>query len=245
MFDLITGKTKHMPGGGGGAALLAGVLHVGLIGAIVIVPLLFISHALTNVPTMIAFVAAAPLPPPAPPPPPAAPRVNVTPAQAAALNPNAALVEAPARIEPEPARPAADDSKGVTGGVEGGKPGGIAGGIVGGLSAAPPPPPPPPPAPQAPVHVGGEILPPRLLQRVEPTYPDMAVRAHVEGTVILEAIIDETGAVQRVKVLRSIPLLDKAGVAAVEQWRYSPVILNGRPVPVVLTVVLSFKIPVT
>jgi protein TonB len=46
-----------------------------------------------------------------------------------------------------------------------------------------------------------------------------------------------------VRVLRSIPLLDKAAVTAVEQWRYSPVILNGRPVPFVLTVVLSFSIP--
>jgi protein TonB len=62
--------------------------------------------------------------------------------------------------------------------------------------------------------------------------------------VILEAIIDDDGAVQRLKVLRSIPLLDKAAMDAVDQWRYSPVILNGRPVPVILTVVLSFKIPV-
>jgi periplasmic protein TonB len=63
--------------------------------------------------------------------------------------------------------------------------------------------------------------------------------------VILEAIIDENGTVQSVKVLRSVALLDKSAVAAVEQWRYSPTILNGGPVPVVLTVVVSFKIPVT
>ena len=86
-------------------------------------------------------------------------------------------------------------------------------------------------------------MPPTLLHRVDAVYPDLALRSHVEGTVILEAIIDETGCVQRVQVLRSISLLDKAAIAAVEQWKYSPTILNGRPVPVRLTVALSFKIP--
>jgi TonB family protein len=83
-----------------------------------------------------------------------------------------------------------------------------------------------------------------LLRRVEPTYPDAAVRAHLEGTVILEAIIDEEGTVQSVKVLRPVPLLTQAAVAAVEQWHYSPVMLNGRPVLAILTVSVTFKIPV-
>ena len=71
----------------------------------------------------------------------------------------------------------------------------------------------------------------------------MCIRDSVEGVVILEAIIDEQGAVQSLKVLRSVSLLDKAAVAAVEQWRYSPVMLNGRPVRGILTVTVSFKMP--
>lgn len=84
---------------------------------------------------------------------------------------------------------------------------------------------------------------------IRPEPVDQVVEAptvqSVEGTVILEAVINEEGAVQSLKVLRSVPLLDKAAVAAVEQWRYSPVMLNGRPVAVVLTVTVSFRIPTT
>jgi protein TonB len=244
MFDLITGKTPHMPSGGRVATVLSSMLHTSLLGGVVIVPLMFMTDTMPHMPTMMAFVAAIPAPPPAPPPPPPTPRANDAPARVAASNPNAAPVAAPSRIEPELPGQTEGDISPAVGGVEGGVPGGVAGGIVGGLAAAPPPPPPPPPAPQTPVHVGGEIQPPKLLRRVEPTYPDIAVNARVEGTVILEAIIDHDGAVQSVKVLRSVSLLDKAAVAAVEQWRYSPTILNGKPVPVILTVVISFKIPV-
>jgi protein TonB len=115
---------------------------------------------------------------------------------------------------------------------------------VGGLPAeVPPPPPVPPAAPRGPVRIGGQIQPPTLTHRVEASYPELAIRAHVEGTVILEAIVNENGEVQSVKVLRSIPLLDNAAIAAVQQWRYSPVVLNGTRVPFILTVVMSFNIP--
>ena len=71
----------------------------------------------------------------------------------------------------------------------------------------------------------------------------MAVSAHLQGMVILEAIVDEEGTVTEVKVLRSVnPLLDREALAAVRQWRYSPVVLNGRPVPFVLSVSLSFSL---
>jgi protein TonB len=93
------------------------------------------------------------------------------------------------------------------------------------------------------VRIGGQIQPPTLLRRIEPTYPPMAVSAHLQGMVILEAIVDEEGTVTDVKVLRSVnPLLDREALAAVRQWRYSPVVLNGRPVPFVLSVSLSFSL---
>ena len=60
--------------------------------------------------------------------------------------------------------------------------------------------------------------------------------------MILEAIIDVQGNVSSVHVLRSIPLLDQAAVDAVRQWRYTPALLNGTPVPVVMTVTVSFQL---
>jgi protein TonB len=154
-------------------------------------------------------------------------------------------VEAPAEIAPEPAADGEEGEEGVFGGIEGGVPGGVVGGIVGGLpdiAPPPPPPPPPPPAPRAPVRVGGVIKQPTLLHRVEPVYPPLAVAAAIQGTVILEALVDEQGTVQDVKVLRSIGVLDRAAIDAVRQWRYSPVILNGRPERFILTVVLTFHL---
>jgi protein TonB len=73
-------------------------------------------------------------------------------------------------------------------------------------------------------------------------YPDLARAARVQGTVILEATIDETGAVTNVKVLRSIPLLDRAATDAVRRWRYTPTRLNGVPVPVLMTVTVTFTL---
>jgi protein TonB len=73
-------------------------------------------------------------------------------------------------------------------------------------------------------------------------YPAVARQARVEGIVILEAIIDERGNVDRVRVLRSFPLLDEAAVRAVRSWRYTPTLLNGVPVPVLMTVSVHFTL---
>jgi protein TonB len=127
----------------------------------------------------------------------------------------------------------------VSGGVEGGIAGGVSGGIVGGLPEAPPPPPPPP---QAPVRVGGQIKQPTRIKNVNPVYPAIAQSARVQGVVIIEAIIGSNGKVQEAKVLRSIPLLDQAALEAVKQWEYSPTLLNGVPVPVIMTVTVNFTL---
>ena len=75
---------------------------------------------------------------------------------------------------------------------------------------------------------------------VEPVYPEIARRAGVSGVVILEAVIDPNGNVTDVRVLRSIPLLDQAAMDAVRQWKYEPTLLNGVPVPIVMTVTVRF-----
>jgi protein TonB len=106
------------------------------------------------------------------------------------------------------------------------------------LPTAPPPPPPPP----EPVRVGGNISAPTKVRDVPPNYPPVAQAARVQGVVILEAIIGPSGAVTEVKVLRSVPLLDDAAIAAVEQWQYTPTLLNGVPVPIIMTVTVNFTL---
>jgi protein TonB len=75
-----------------------------------------------------------------------------------------------------------------------------------------------------------------------PIYPEIARRSKVQGAVILEAVIDESGAVNRVKVLRSSPLLDAAAIDAVSRWRYTPTLLNGTPVAVLMTITINFTL---
>jgi protein TonB len=105
------------------------------------------------------------------------------------------------------------------------------------LPEAPPPPPPP-----APVRVGGNIRAPQKTRNVNPVYPQIAQSARVQGVVIIEATISPAGKVQDARVLRSIPLLDQAALDAVRQWEYSPTLLNGVPVPVIMTVTVNFTL---
>lgn len=94
-----------------------------------------------------------------------------------------------------------------------------------------------------PVRPGGDLQPPTKRRHVAPAYPDLARRAGVEGVVVLECVIDPSGRVAEVKVLRSHPLLEGAAVEAVRQWVYSPTRLNGVPVAVLLTVTVQFRLP--
>jgi protein TonB len=131
------------------------------------------------------------------------------------------------------------------------------------LIPPPPPPPPPPPSdvradttigpastvaerPVPPpadvgVRVGGSIPAPRKLKDVPPVYPAIARAAGVEGVVILEITIGPDGTVVDAKVLRSIALLDSAAVDAVKQWEFTPTVIDGRAVPLIMTVTVDFR----
>jgi len=249
MFEVIAHGYEGTPHRSGAPLVISSLLHGAAIAALIVVPLFLASSGVPEVSSMRAFVAppaaVAPAPPPAPPPPAPARAQTRASTPTAPVNPHAAPVEAPAEITPEPPGAAGSDS-GVAGGVEGGVPGGVPGGIVGGVAneVLPPPPPPPPPAPVAkgPLRVGGELEVPALLKRVGPEYPELAMRAQIEGVVILEAIVDRQGRVEDVQILRSIPLLDNAAKAAVRQWRYSPLLLNGKAERFVVTVTVSFRL---
>jgi periplasmic protein TonB len=108
--------------------------------------------------------------------------------------------------------------------------------------AVPPVPDPAPPARPAPVRVGQGVREPRKIVDVTPIYPPIALNARIEGAVILEAVINERGEIERVKVLRSQPLLDAAAVDAVRRWRYTPTLLSGVPVSVLMTITINFTL---
>ena len=93
-----------------------------------------------------------------------------------------------------------------------------------------------------PVRIGGIIKAPMKTRNVKPTYPIEAQQARLQGIVIVEAAIDCEGNVAHVRVLRGQPLLNDAAVDAVRQWRYRPTLLNGLPVPVIMTATVTFTI---
>jgi protein TonB len=119
-----------------------------------------------------------------------------------------------------------------------------AGVVPGGEYAAPPD----SPAPatlvpvRAPLPVGGNIRRPVKVRDVAPAYPALARDARVEGTVMLEATIGVDGRVEDARVLRSIALLDAAALDAVRRWEYTPTLLNGTPIAVVMTVTITFRL---
>ncbi|MCM2254793.1 MAG: TonB family protein [Vicinamibacteria bacterium] len=236
--DLVDSSTKPHKTRQSATLPISVTLHTIFIGAVVLVPILT-SEELPE-PTSVVrafFVEPAAPPPPPPPPPPPAPKAAQQPRpqpKPMTEEPKfAAPIEVPDEVKPEEGLDLGVEG-GVAGGVEGGVPGGVVGGVVGGLPEAPPP-------PQA-VRVGGQIKEPKKLKNVNPVYPDIAKQARVQGVVILECTISPQGKVSGVKVLRGIPLLDQAAIEAVNQWVYTPTLLNGVPVPVIMTVTVNFKL---
>jgi protein TonB len=166
------------------------------------------------------------------PPPPPVPRQTAP--QPAQVSADAAPVDEPARIEPEPDAPPPVSLDAWLSTIDG-----VA--LIGELAGGDPLPP-PPPVEREPMRVGGSISRPERIRSVAPIYPPIARAAHVEGVVIVEAVLGADGQVREARVLRSIPLLDAAALAAVEQWQFTPTLLNGHAVPVVMTVTVVFSL---
>jgi TonB family protein len=82
--------------------------------------------------------------------------------------------------------------------------------------------------------------PPRKVRDVRPVWPDEARRAGVQGIVVVEFTVDVDGTPADARILRGIPLLDKAALDCVRQWRYEPMLLNGQPIPFRMTAAVTF-----
>ena len=90
------------------------------------------------------------------------------------------------------------------------------------------------------LRVGGNIKAPTKIRDVRPAYPPIARAANVTGVVILEVRIGPDGHVEDAHVLRSIPLLDEAALDAVKQWEFTPTLMNGQAVPIIMIVTVNF-----
>jgi periplasmic protein TonB len=99
-----------------------------------------------------------------------------------------------------------------------------------------------PAAPTAPVPVGGDVKPARMISSVPPTYPMLARTQHVSGDVRIDALIDANGRVSTMKVVSGPTLLHQAAMDALRQWKYQPAALDGKPVAMHLTVTLQFRL---
>ena len=230
--------------------LLSLVVNITVLAVPVVVGL-FVTDTINLKQLQSTFLIA---PPPPPPPPPAPAVVVVKAAPPRRVFESGGKLIAPtviprtvAEIKEAPLPPD-EGGGGVLGGVPGGVPGGtmggVIGGVIGGMKTAIPVSPlaPGENKPKAPVRVGGRVKEPKVIHRVEPVYPALAKQTHLQGSVIIDAIIDEQGNVTEMKVVSGPPLLIHAAVDAVRQWNYQPTYLNEQPVSVQLNVTVTFRL---
>ena len=211
-------------------------VHGLAVAVVVIVPLMAADVIPKPSSILTAHVTTPPIPDP--PPEPARPRA-VAPApgpttSTATRNTNAPTT-AGEKIGEEASGPPLPPGIGEPG------PPGVSAGEVGGTSSAVRIPE-PPTVSDKPIRPGGLVKYPEKVRDVRPFYPKLALDNKVQGRVIIEAVIGVDGHVKDARVLRSIPLLDRAALDAVQQWRFTPTLLNGVPVPVIITVTVDFKL---
>jgi len=99
-----------------------------------------------------------------------------------------------------------------------------------------------PTAPAAPLPIGGDVKPARLIFSVPPSYPMLAKSQHVSGNVLVDALIDATGRVTSMSVVSGPTLLHQAAMDALKQWKYQPASLDGKAVPMHLAVTIRFRL---
>jgi periplasmic protein TonB len=244
MFESIRQETEEGSMKYFASLMVSLAVHAVIICALVVVPLVFFNVLQAH--ELLTFLIEPPQPPPAPPAP-------TPPVAAAAARHGGVIVEYGAPPKEIPTGiPPADDTDPIVfdatrallqiPGVEGsGQTGGIGKGIIGLTNEPPKLEAPEKPKPRQPIRVAS-LEQSKLVYKVNPVYPPLAARAHVQGNVILEAVVDEEGNVSTLKVLGGHPLLVDAALQAVRQWKYSPTVLNGEPVPIIATVTVVFRL---
>jgi protein TonB len=211
-------------------------LESGLVGALVLVPLIF-TQALPKARLNITVV---PPPPAAARPAPPSPVTHTRPQTnyVDALVPPVRIPHGIAHVVDQPGSPEETASVGVPNGVGSGN----ATGVLHSILAAAAMPPPTPSIPRAPVRVSTGVMNGYIVHQVQPVYPPIAKTAGIEGPVLLQATISRTGAIENLRVLSGHPMLVKSALDAVRQWRYRPYLLNNEPVEVETQVTVNFTL---
>jgi protein TonB len=233
MFDqiVVSGEMQktHKPW----AVTLSAIVQTIILGVIIIIPLIY-TEALPK--GMLNTFLVAPAPPPPPPPPQPvvkeirAPKIiNIQKMVAPTVIPKSIAI-----VKDEAPVIYTNSGEGVAGGT-----GNVLGGLIGSGPAGPPP---PPTATPSRIRVGGNVEAASLINKVTPQYPPIAKTAHVSGTVVLHAIIGKDGMIKELQYISGPPLLMKAAMDAVKEWRYKPTQLNGDPVEVDTTVDVVFTL---
>jgi len=93
-----------------------------------------------------------------------------------------------------------------------------------------------------PVHLTSTIVEGMILHKTIPVYPPIAKVTRKEGVVVLQATISTAGTIENLRVVSGDPMLQKAALDAVSNWRYRPYLLNGKPVEVETTVNVIFRL---
>lgn len=224
--------------------VVSAIVQAIVVGIFVLIPLIY-TEALPK--QFLTTFLVAPAPPP-PPPPPAAPVTKIVKPVVRLIQQGRMMAPTviPKKVEiiKEEELPPDVGNAGVVGGVPGGVPGGQAGGVLGGIIGGAPGsnmPPPPKEAPKR-VRVGGNVQAAKMVRQVQPIYPQIAKTAHIQGTVVLHAVIAKDGTVQELQYVSGPPLLMRAAMDAVRQWRYQPTLLNGEPVEVETTISVIFTL---
>ena len=234
LFRQVLEHRPSAPAGGLSALPLSIAVHALALAAVIVIPL-FAADVLPfvqgdNIDWTPVVLPASPPPIPAPASRPAAP----TPALVGSSVPT----EEPKGVSPErlivadtPPDPDAPTPGSVVPGA--GVPGGT--GVV-------VPDTPPPPGPVTPVRASTLVTPPVKIRDVSPVYPELPRLARVEGQVVIEAVIACDGRRGGDPGIAVDAVFAEAALAAVRQWKYRPTLINGRPVPVVLTVTVTFRL---
>jgi TonB family protein len=99
-----------------------------------------------------------------------------------------------------------------------------------------------PVAPAAPLPVGGDVKPARMLSSISPVYPALAKSQHIEGDVRVDALVGADGRVSTMKIVSGPTLLHQSAMDALHQWKYQPATLDGNTVPMHLMVTIQFRL---
>lgn len=210
---------------------VAAVCNGGVLGLLLLWPLLHPASLPRQAISMLIAAPAAPAPP----------AVHIAPAattnRVAALNPFTAPQRIPDTIQPGERELAPPSDLPISDLSERG---GALTGLPDSIGTAAPPR--VRMAPPTKLAISSGVMEGRRLSGSDPRYPAIAAAAGVQGTVVLAATISKAGAIENVRVLSGPPLLIRAAEEAVQTWRYQPYLLNGEPVAVETTIHVVFHL---